>query len=120
MWQLVSCHIWGTAEAEIHPVLEMVYTLGAAIVMVREIFGRFFEQNNGIPLILNDNQPGLDPDASREKGERRTTTSRSSLFRRGLITVNIHLQRFLLLQIWPIFSPKRSGPGASRSWCVLL
>ena len=55
-----------TTEAEIHAVLEMVYTVGAAIVIVREIFGRFFGKNAGVPLILNDNQPGLDAIKSRK------------------------------------------------------
>ena len=49
-----------TAEAEVHAVLEMVYTVGSAADVVREIFGGLFGEKLEKPVILNDSQPGLD------------------------------------------------------------
>ena len=49
-----------TAEAEIHAVLEMVFTIDAAVAVVGEVFWGLLGQDVPIPRILNDNQPGLD------------------------------------------------------------
>ena len=50
-----------TAEAEIHAIIEMVHTVRMTRDLLSELLQEFgFQCSNRIPLILSDNQPGLD------------------------------------------------------------
>jgi hypothetical protein len=55
-----------TAEAEIHAVLEMVFTVQHASSILADIFGSFLGEAIGVPSILTDSQPGLDAIQSRK------------------------------------------------------
>ena len=68
MWYSRKQHMicTSTAEAEIHAILEMVFMTGNAKAVVQEIFGRLFGEGLQRPIILNNNQPGLDAIRSRK------------------------------------------------------
>jgi hypothetical protein len=55
-----------TAEAEIHAVMEMVFTVQHASSILADVYGIFLGETVGIPGILTDSQPGLDAIQSRK------------------------------------------------------
>jgi hypothetical protein len=55
-----------TAEAEVHALLEMVYSVGNAVAVLEEISFGLLGKGIGVPRILSDNQPGLDAIQSRK------------------------------------------------------
>jgi hypothetical protein len=55
-----------TAEAEVHALLDMVYSVGNSVAVLEEISFGLLGKGIGIPRILSDNQPGLDAIQSRK------------------------------------------------------